>query len=81
MSIGEFFLVLLVALVVLGPKQLPELLGYLSYFWKKLQRLQQQWHDFWREQEKSLTLKNNEAKAQTADSQYQSLESEISSKD
>ena len=81
MSIGEFFLVLLVALVVLGPKQLPELLGYLSHFWKKLQSLQRQWHDFWREQEKSLTLKNNEAKAESADSQYQSLESERILKD
>lgn len=74
MSIAEIFLIFVVALVVVGPKQLPEMLQAASRLWKKIQGLQSQWQHFWREQDKKCVLKDNESRAETADRQYQDPE-------
>lgn len=66
MSGSELLLILLVALIVFGPKKLPMLATHLGLMLSKVTHLKQQVHQ-WQQQ---LTLQENERKAQAADEHY-----------
>lgn len=67
MSSSELLLILLVALIVFGPKKLPMLATHLGLMLSKVTHLKQQVHQWWQQQ---LTLQENERKAQAADEHY-----------
>jgi Sec-independent protein translocase protein TatA len=71
MSIGECLIILLVALIVIGPQQLPQLSRKLVQVFKALENARVHFHEFWREQVNQQTLKDNEEKAKHSDVAYQ----------
>lgn len=70
MSSGELLLILLVTLLVFGPKKLPMLATHLGLLFKKINHLKQQASVWWQQQQQQLTLQENERKAQEADARY-----------
>ncbi|MGL6028870.1 MAG: twin-arginine translocase TatA/TatE family subunit [Legionella sp.] len=70
MSAGELLLILLVTLLVFGPKKLPMLATHLGLLLKKINGLKQQASVWWHQQQQQLTLQENERKAQEADALY-----------
>lgn len=70
-STGELFVILLVALVVFGPKKLPLLSQHLGLFLKKLKQQRSALLTWWDTQCKELNLQQNIKKAETADALYE----------
>ena len=71
MSFGELLLILIVALVVLGPKKLPLVAHHLGILVSRFSKYRQQAAVFWQQQLNEQKLQGNIKKAQAADSDYQ----------
>lgn len=71
MSSGELLLTTLVALLVLGPKQLPVVARQVGLLLRQLTRYKQQWFLFLAEQDQAQQLQDNLKKAAKVDEQYQ----------
>ena len=70
-------LIFAVALLVLGPTRLPELMRYMVLIWKKLENWRSQWYAFWQEQEKQQQLIDNQSRAEIGDERYQSMDQKV----
>jgi sec-independent protein translocase protein TatB len=70
MSALELLLILFVAILVFGPNKLPMLARHLGLLLRKMNQLQMQVLEFWREQQKALQLQDNERAAEKADKTY-----------
>lgn len=68
MSLAELIIILVVALVVFGPNQLPDLANKLGKLYLKATRLKTRWSDFLYEQKQQLVLEENIQKAKAAES-------------
>lgn len=71
MSISELLLILIVALVVFGPKKLPLVAHHLGILVVWFNKYKQQAAVFWQQQLNEQTLQDNIKKAQKADVRYQ----------
>lgn len=70
-SSGELLLVTIVALILLGPKQLPMITEYLGRWFKKYRDFSHRIKDQFEQFEKQQLLAENERRAQNTDKQYQ----------
>lgn len=74
MSSGELLVILIVALIVFGPKKLPMLATHLGILIRKFHQIKAQAAVLWQQQLNALQLQENERKAQEADEQYKKEE-------
>ncbi len=74
MSSGELLVILIVALIVFGPKKLPMLATHLGILIRKFNQLKAQAAVLWQQQLHVLQLQENERKAKEADEQYKKEE-------
>lgn len=70
MSSGELLVILMVALIVFGPKKLPMLATHLGLLLRKLNQLKAQAAALWQQQLNAVQLQENQRKAKEADEQY-----------
>lgn len=70
MSLPELLLILFVALIVFGPKQLPMVAKHIAHAIRIFSHLKEQALQFWHNQVKEWQLLDNEAKAAEADKSY-----------
>ncbi|MCW8399038.1 twin-arginine translocase TatA/TatE family subunit [Legionella sp. PATHC038] len=75
MSSGELLVILVVALIVFGPKKLPMLATHLGLLLRKLNQLKAQAAALWQQQLNAVQLQENQRKAQEADEQYKKEQS------
>jgi sec-independent protein translocase protein TatB len=75
MSFPELLVILFVALIAFGPKQLPMVVKHMARAIRLLTQLKDQAAEQWHAQAKEWQLIDNEEKAAQADKQYQSAES------
>lgn len=68
---GQLLLILIVALVVFGPKKLPMLASNLGHLMHQLQKVKQQLWLLWHQQQQASQLQENIKRAQAVDSSYQ----------
>ncbi|MGL5742652.1 MAG: Sec-independent protein translocase subunit TatA/TatB [Legionella sp.] len=68
---GELLVILIVALIVFGPKKLPMLATHLGLLVRKLQQLKAQATTLLQQQVNELQLQENRRKAQEADKHYE----------
>lgn len=68
---SELLLILIVALVVFGPKKLPMVAQHLGKLVARLNTYKQQFDVFWQQQLHQQQLQDNIRKAEKADSNYQ----------
>ena len=71
MSSGELLVILIVALIVFGPKKLSMLATHLGIVMRKLQQMKAQATTLWQQQLNELQLQENQRKAKEADEQYE----------
>lgn len=71
MSIGELLLILVVALVVFGPKKLPMVAYHLGMLVGRFNHYKQKALVFWQQQLNEQALQDNLRKAKEADAGYQ----------
>ncbi len=72
MSISELLLTVFVAVIVFGPDKLPMLAKHIGLAVKKLNRLKEQFSEFWQQQLNEAQLLENTQKAEKVDGDYQS---------
>jgi len=70
MSMWELLVILLVALVVFSPEQLPTIARSAGRLWRKMQNLSQNLHDELNKHVKEEILQENIKKAKKADELY-----------
>lgn len=70
MSISQLLLILVVALVVLGPQKLPMVAHHIGILVGRLRGYKNQATAFWQQQLKEQKLQENISKAQKADAGY-----------
>ena len=70
MSVGELLLILIVALIVFGPKRLPMLAHHLGKWVSHLSHYKQKATVFWQQQQHEQTLQDNIKKAKDAETRY-----------
>lgn len=70
MSSGELLVIMMVALIVFGPGKLPMLAAHLGKLFQRFNQLKQQAANFWQDQINEQQLRDNQRKAEKADSQY-----------
>lgn len=70
MSGGELLVILIVALIVFGPKKLPMLATHLGLLIRKLHQLKTQATVLWQQQLNEFQLQENQRKANEADERY-----------
>ncbi|WP_392538361.1 twin-arginine translocase TatA/TatE family subunit [Legionella sp. 227] len=75
MSSGELLVILMVALIVFGPKKLPMLATHLGLLLRKLNQLKAQAAALWQQQLNAVQLQENQRKAKEADEQYKKEQS------
>ncbi|KTC80807.1 Sec-independent protein translocase subunit TatA/TatB [Legionella cherrii] len=75
MSSGELLVILIVALIVFGPKKLPMLATHLGLLLRKFNQLKAQAASLWQEQLNAVQLQENQRKAKEADEQYKKEQS------
>lgn len=68
---GELLLIVIVALIVFGPKKLPMLARHLGLLLRQVSQLKSKAATLWQEQLNELQLQENKRKAEEADRQYQ----------
>jgi Sec-independent protein translocase protein TatA len=71
MSTGELFVILIVALIVFGPKKLPMLATHLGLLVKKFFEFKAHASALWQQQLNELQLQENLRKAKEADEHYE----------
>ncbi len=71
MNFSELLLILVVALVVFGPKRLPMLAYHLGKLFARLHDYKEQLTAFWQQQVNEQMLEENIKKAKQADKLYQ----------
>lgn len=71
MSSGELLIIVLVALIVFGPNRLPMLASHLAKLWRQIQFFKEEAAAFWQKQLNEQQLRENNHKAEQADSRYQ----------
>lgn len=71
MSTAELLVILIVALIVFGPKKLPMLATHLGLLVKKFHQIKAHAHILWQQQLNELQLQDNLRKAKEADEQYE----------
>jgi Sec-independent protein translocase protein TatA len=69
-SFSEFFLIIFVAIVVLGPNLLQDLLGQIARFLRKKNAIISQLQSQWLALQKEQILAENNKRAQSADEFY-----------
>ena len=74
MGIWEIGIIIIVALVVLGPKQLPQVTKVVGQFWRQGQTFLTTVQNAAKETQKQATLAENIAKADAAEAQQQRIE-------
>ncbi|KTD65592.1 TatB protein (twin arginine translocation) [Legionella santicrucis] len=67
---GEILVILVVALIVFGPKKLPMLATHLGLLLRKINQLKAQAVALWQQQLNEIQLHENQRKAKEADEQY-----------
>lgn len=67
---GEILVILIVALIVFGPKKLPMLATHLGLLIRKIKQLKAQTAVLWQQQLNEMQLHENQRKAKEADKQY-----------
>lgn len=67
MNIWELFVIALVALIVIGPKQLPTVAQHLGNYWQRLQQLLTAAKQAWQQELKLQELNRNLMRAQAAE--------------
>lgn len=67
----EWILILLVAICVLGPKEIPRLASYLGVIWKFLNKQKQELQKLYSENILQKILLENEERAKSAEERYQ----------
>lgn len=70
MSSGEILVILIVALIVFGPKKLPMLAMHLGLLLRKMDQLKADATALWQQQLKELQLEENQRRAKEADERY-----------
>ncbi|MCW8409173.1 twin-arginine translocase TatA/TatE family subunit [Legionella sp. PATHC035] len=75
MSSGELLVILIVALIVFGPKKLPMLATHLGLLLRKFNQLKVQAATLWQQQLHAVQLEENQRKAKEADEQYKKEQS------
>ena len=75
MSIAELLLILIVALVVLGPNRMTTLARHAGRLWNQIQTFRDKFKQDWEQQLKQTQLDENQAKAKQADKLYPSSSS------
>ena len=76
MSSGELLLILIVALIVFGPKKLPMLASHLGILIRKFNQTKEKASLIWQQQLKELQLHENKIKAEEVDKQYKKIKAE-----
>lgn len=71
---GEILVILIVALIVFGPKKLPMLATHLGLLLRKINHFKAQAVALWQQQLKEIQFQENQRKAQEADEQYKKEE-------
>ncbi|KTC92143.1 Sec-independent protein translocase subunit TatA/TatB [Legionella cincinnatiensis] len=71
---GEILVILIVALIVFGPKKLPMLATHLGLLLRKINQFKAQAVALWQQQLKEIQFQENQRKAQEADEQYKKEE-------
>lgn len=71
---GEILVILIVALIVFGPKKLPMLATHLGLFIKKMNQLKAQATILWQQQLNEIQLHENQRKAKEAEKHYKKEE-------
>ncbi len=70
MSLGELLLTVIIAVVVLGPKQWPSIAHYAGTWLKHLHRIKHRATAFLQQQTQAFQLQDNIKKAEQADMTY-----------
>ena len=74
MSLAELLLILMVALLVFGPKQLPMVASHLGSLLRRLNRYKEKSKGLWQQSLYVEQLQDNTKKAAAADADYQKRE-------
>lgn len=75
---GELILIVLVALLVFGPKKLPMLATHLGLVMRQISIWKNKINVLWEQQVQELQLQENQRKADEADKHYKTLDNETS---
>lgn len=75
---GELILIVLVALLVFGPKKLPMLATHLGLVMRQISIWKNKINVLWEQQVQELQLQENQHKADEADKHYKALDKEAS---
>lgn len=75
---GELILIVLVALLVFGPKKLPMLATHLGLVMRQISIWKNKINVLWEQQVQELKLQENQRKADEADKHYKTLDNETS---
>lgn len=70
MNIAELLLILIVALIVLGPERMTTLARHAGRFWNQFQTFRDKFKQDWDQQLKQTQLEENQTKAEQADKLY-----------
>ncbi|STX50020.1 sec-independent protein translocase protein TatB [Legionella busanensis] len=70
MNMSELLVIIIVALIAFGPNKLPMLAEHLGKFIRQLNSLKMQLTNFWQAQLKEQQLRENQQKAEQADTIY-----------
>ena len=70
MNMSELLVIIIVALIVFGPNKLPMLAEHLGKFIRQLNSLKMQLTNLWQAQLNEQQLRENQQKAEKADSIY-----------